>query len=276
MMLGFNWLMSCDMNPTKVKALPKEWFEINGFLKIGENGLVTIMSPNPEIGQNVKTSMPMIVAEELDVDWNDVLVEQAPLNTSIFKRQLAGGSQSIRQGWESLRMAGAAAKALLTQAAAETWGVPASEITAVKGQLLHKATGKKAGFGAMASKAAQLEVPEEITLKDPSDFTIIGTSRRNVDGSKIVTGKPLFGLDYKADNMLIAMLVHPPAFGMQLKSIDDSETKKMPGIKKVFKMKKHLDDYTLGGLDIDPFNEVAVVVGNSTWEVLQAKKSPQM
>ena len=272
MMLGFNWLMSCDMNPTKVKALPKEWFEINGFLKIGENGLVTIMSPNPEIGQNVKTSMPMIVAEELDVDWDDVLVEQAPLNTSIFKRQLAGGSQSIRQGWESLRMAGAAAKTLLIQAAAETWGVPASEITAVKGQLLHKATGKKAGFGAMASKAAQLEVPEEITLKDPSDFTIIGTSRRNVDGSKIVTGKPLFGLDYKADNMLIAMLVHPPAFGMQLKSIDDSETKKMPGIKKVFKMKKHLDDYTLGGLDIDAFNEVAVVVGNSTWEVLQAKK----
>ena len=196
MMLGFNWLMSCDMNPTKVKALPKEWFEINGFLKIGENGLVTIMSPNPEIGQNVKTSMPMIVAEELDVDWDDVLVEQAPLNTSIFKRQLAGGSQSIRQGWESLRMAGAAAKTLLIQAAAETWGVPASEITAVKGQILHKATGKKAGFGTMASKAAQLEVPEEITLKDPSDFTIIGTSRRNVDGSKIVTGKPLFGLDY--------------------------------------------------------------------------------
>ena len=80
-MLSFNWLASCDMSPSQVRALPKEWFKINGFLKIGENGLVTIMSPNPEIGQNIKTSMPMLVAEELDVDWNDVIAEQAPLNT---------------------------------------------------------------------------------------------------------------------------------------------------------------------------------------------------
>ena len=125
MVLGFNWLMSCDMTPSQVKALPKEWFKINGFLKIGDNGLVTIMSPNPEIGQNVKTSMPMLVAEELDTDWNDVIVEQAPLNTTLFKRQLAGGSQSIRQGWNSLRMAGATARAMLIEAAAKTWNVAA-------------------------------------------------------------------------------------------------------------------------------------------------------
>ena len=99
--------------------LPKEWFELNGYIKIGENGLVTIMSPNPEIGQNVKTSMPMIVAEELDVSWDDVIVEQAPLNTDIFKRQLAGGSQSIRQSWDALRIAGATAKQMLINAAAE-------------------------------------------------------------------------------------------------------------------------------------------------------------
>ena len=271
MMLGFNWLMSCDMTSTQVKALPKEWFEINGFLKIGENGLVTIMSPNPEIGQNVKTSMPMLVAEELDVDWNDVLVEQAPLNTNLYKRQLAGGSQSIRQGWESLRMAGATAKAMLIQAAAETWGVPTNEIQAEKGILTHSISGKKVGFGTMAAKAAQLEVPEEVTLKNTEDFSIIGTSRKNVDGSKIVTGKPLYGLDYKQDNMLIAMIVHPPAFGMRLKSMDEKEILSMPGIKNVFKMKTHLEDYALGAFDNDAFNEVAVVVGSSTWEVMQAK-----
>ena len=272
-MLGFNWLMSCDMTETKIKALPKEWFNLNGFIKIGENGLVTIMSPNPEIGQNIKTSMPMIVAEELDVNWNNVIVEQAPLNTDLFKRQIAGGSQSIRQGWESLRIAGATAKTMMIKAAAETWGVPTNEIKSIEGQIIHDKSGKKLGYGQIAAKAALIDIPEEVKLKDIKDFKIIGTSRKNVDGGKIVTGKPLFGLDYKEDNMLIAMLVHPPAFGMQLKSIDDSETKHMPGVKKVFKMKKHLDKYSLGGLDNDAFNEVAVVVGNSTWEVMQAKKT---
>ncbi len=273
MMIGFNWLMSCDMTESKIKNLPKEWFDLNGFIKIGENGLVTIMSPNPEIGQNIKTSMPMIVAEELDVNWDNVIVEQAPLNTNIFKRQVAGGSQSIRQGWESLRIAGATAKAMLINAAAETWGVPNNEIKSIEGQIVHNKSGKKLGYGQIAAKAALIDIPEEVKLKDVKDFKIIGTSRKNVDGSKIVTGKPLFGLDYKEDNMLIAMLVHPPAFGMQLKSIDKSKTKHMPGIKKVFKMKKHLDQYSLGGLDNDAFNEVAVIVGNSTWEVMQAKKT---
>ena len=272
-MLSFNWLTSCDMTPSQVKALPKEWFQINGFLKIGENGLVTIMSPNPEIGQNVKTSMPMLVAEELDVDWNDVIVEQAPLNTSLFKRQLAGGSQSIRQGWNSLRMAGATARAMLIEAAAQTWGVAATEITTLEGQLIHTASGNKSGFGPMASLAAQMDIPEEVALKNLSDFKIIGTSRKNVDGTKIVTGQPLYGLDYSTDAMLIAMIVHPPAFGMQLKSIDETQASTMPGIKKVFTMKTHLGDYGLGAFDNDAFNEVAVVVGNSTWEVMKAKEA---
>ena len=271
--LSFNWLTSCDMTPSQVKALPKEWFQINGFLKIGENGLVTIMSPNPEIGQNIKTSMPMLVAEELDVDWNDVIVEQAPLNTTLFKRQLAGGSQSIRQGWNSLRMAGATARAMLIQAAAQTWGVEPAEITTSKGQLIHAASGKKSGFGSMASLAAEIDIPKEVALKELSDFKIIGTSRKNVDGTKIVTGQPLYGLDYSTDAMLIAMIVHPPAFGMQLKSIDDSQAASMPGIKKVFTMKTHLGDYGLGAFDNDAFNEVAVVVGNTTWEVMKAKEA---
>ena len=272
LMLSFNWLASCDMTPKKVKALPKEWFTLNGYLKIGDNGMVTIMSPNPEIGQNVKTSMPMIVAEELDVNWDDVIVEQAPLNTTLFKRQLAGGSQSIRQGWQSLRMAGATARDMLLSAAAQTLGVSKNELSTNAGIILHESSGKTLTYGDVASLASTLEVPSEVLLKEVSEFKIIGTSRKNVDGLKIVTGQPLYGIDYKADNMLIAMIVHPPAFGMRLKSIDDIQSSQMPGIRKVFAMKTHLDDYDLGAFDNDAFNEVAVVVGNSTWEVMQAKK----
>jgi isoquinoline 1-oxidoreductase beta subunit len=271
-MLSFNWLASCDMTPNQVKALPKEWFKINGFLKIGENGLITIMSPNPEIGQNIKTSMPMIVAEELDANWDDVIVEQAPLNTSIFNRQIAGGSQSIRQGWNSLRMAGATAREMLVEAAAQNWGVNQNEIITSKGQLIHKATGNISGFGPMASLASEMKVPKEVSLKEISDFKIIGTSRKNVDGAKIITGQPLYGLDYSADKMLIAMIIHPPAFGMQFKSMDTSQIKSMPGIKDVFSIKTQLEDYTKQWCDTDSFNEIAVIVGETTWQVMQAKK----
>ena len=275
LVLGFSWLASCkpEVQQQQVAEMPKEWFDLNGYLKIGDNGMVTIMSPNPEIGQNVKTSMPMIVAEELDVDWKDVIVEQAPLNTEIFSRQLAGGSQSIRQGWESLRMAGATAKHMLVAAAAQEWQVPASEITVSNGEISHKGSGKKAHFGEMASAAAQLTVPEEVKLKEPKDFTIIGTSRKNVDGKKIVTGQPLYGLDVQKEGMLIAMIAHPPAFGMQLKSFDAEEAKSMPGIKDVFQMKTFEDDYNMSAFDNTAFKNLVVVVGETTWQVMQAKKA---
>ena len=272
MLLGFSWLASaCSTNTAKGLTLPEEWFKINSFLKIGENGLVTIMSPNPEIGQNIKTSMPMIVAEELDVDWKNVLVEQAPLNTDIFTRQLAGGSDSIRQSWPSLRMAGATARRMLQEAAAKKWNVPVEEITTEAGVLHHKSSGKKAGYGEVASAAAQLPVPEEVQLKEIKDFKIIGTSRKNVDGHKIVTGQPLFGLDYKKEGMLIAMIIHPPAFGMTLKSFDAGETKAMPGITDVFRIKIYEDDYQLQWSDTISSPELVVVVGKSTWEVMNAK-----
>lgn len=273
MMLAFSWLASCKPTPEQVLSMPDEWFELNGFLKIGNNGVVTIMSPNPEIGQNVKTSMPMIVAEELDIDWERVIVEQAPLNTDIFTRQLAGGSQSIRQGWQSLRMAGATARQMLKEAAAQAWQVPTEEITTEKGMLSHAASGKKAGYGEMASAAAELPVPEEVPLKEIKDFTIIGTSRKNVDGKKIVTGKPLYGLDYFKEGMLIAMIVHPPAFGLKLKSIDDSMVRTMPGIRDVFTIKTYNEGQAKSFADTSAFNELAVIVGNSTWEVMNAKKA---
>lgn len=276
MMLGFSWLSSCQSKPEDALTMPKEWFEINGFLKIGENGVVTIMSPNPEIGQNVKTSMPMLVAEELDVDWKNVIVEQAPLNTAVFTRQLAGGSQSIRQGWEGLRMAGASARTMLREAAAKAWQVPADEITTAAGILKHEKSGKTAGYGEMASAAAKIPVPEEVKLKEKSEFSIIGTSRKNVDGLKIVTGKPLFGLDYHREGMLIAMIAHPPAFGMQLKSYDDSAARNMPGVKDIFTIRTYNEGYAETWADTSAFQNLVVVVGNTTWEVMNAKKALRM
>lgn len=274
LVIGFNWLYSCKETPAVAAIqMPEEWYEINGFIKIGENGLVTIMSPNPEIGQNVKTSMPMIVAEELDVDWKDVLVEQAPLNTAIFTRQLAGGSQSIRQGWEALRMAGATAKQMLKQAAANTWQVPVSEIEASDGVLTHSPSGNTGGYGDFAAAAVDVEVPEEVELKAKTDFKIIGTSRKNVDAQKIITGKPLFGLDYKRDGMLIAMIAKPPAFGKQLGNLNDSKARSMPGIKDIFTIDVYEDGAVRAWCDVKAHNKMAVVVGETTWQVMQAKKA---
>lgn len=134
MVLGFNWLTGCKQPEEIIKTLelPSEWFDINSFLKIGNNGVVTIFSPNPEIGQNIKTSMPMIVAEELDVDWNNVIVEQAGLNTDTFQRQVAGGSNSIKSSWETLRKAGATARQMLVNAAAKNWNVDPNDCTTNK------------------------------------------------------------------------------------------------------------------------------------------------
>lgn len=273
LMIGFSWLASaCSTNTPKGLVIPDEWFEINAYLKIGENGVVTIMSPNPEIGQNVKTSMPMIVAEELDVDWKNVIVEQAPLNTSKYTRQVAGGSDSIRTTWSSLRMAGATARTMLREAAAKKWNVPVNEITTEAGILYHKSSGKETGYGDVASAAAQLTAPEEVELKNIEDFTIIGTSRKNVDGHKIVTGQPLFGLDYKKEGMLIAMIVHPPAFGMKMKSLDATDAKAMPGIKDVFIINSYPDDFEMQWSDTTAYRELVVVVGNTTWEVMTAKQ----
>ncbi|RIV32770.1 xanthine dehydrogenase family protein molybdopterin-binding subunit [Flagellimonas lutimaris] len=273
LVIGFSWLASCKMTPEQVNSLPDEWFDLNGFLKVGDNGMVTIMSPNPEIGQNVKTSMPMIVAEELDVAWKNVLVEQAPLNTDIFTRQLAGGSQSIRQGWESLRMAGATARHMLKEAAAQAWGVSADEITTKDGVLTHEGSGNSAGYGEMASAATAIEVPEEVQLKDNGDFSIIGTDKKNVDGKKIVTGKPLYGLDVYKEGMLTAMIVHPPAFGMKFKSMNAESVKSMPGIKDVFHFEAYPEDVEKQWSDGGAIPELVAIVGDSTWECMQAKKA---
>jgi isoquinoline 1-oxidoreductase subunit beta len=273
LVLSFSWLAGCKPTPEQALTLPKEWFELNSYIKIGENGVVTLYSANPEFGSNIKTSMPMILAEELDVDWKMVLVEQADFWPERFQRQFTGGSQGIRQGWTPLRTAGATAKQLLINAAAQTWKVPASEITAKAGQLEHKASGKKGGYGEFASLAATLPVPEEVTLKDSKDFTLIGTSKKNVDLEKIISGSPLFGMDYQVEGMKYAAIVHPPAFGMKLASFDLSSVTSLPGIQDAFAIQLFKEDYVQNFFDTTTFPELVAIVGNSTWEVLQAKKS---
>ncbi|MFT4568173.1 MAG: isoquinoline 1-oxidoreductase beta subunit [Saprospiraceae bacterium] len=278
MLLGFN-IVGCKSEPKLPDFIapnlgePAQWSNIGGFIKIGENGVVTIMSPNPEIGQNVKTSMPMIIAEELDADWDKVIVEQAGLDTEKYTRQVAGGSQSIRQGWEGLRKAGATARQMLLDAAAAKWNVPASELTTSKGIISHSGSGQTMSYGDISNAASALEVPEEVTLKDPKDFVIIGKDTRNVDGFKIAQGKPLFGIDVQKPGMKIAMIEHPPAFGMKLKSMDASVAKGMSGIQDVFTINTKPEGAAQQWSDVNAYPELVVVVGESTWQVMKAKKA---
>jgi isoquinoline 1-oxidoreductase subunit beta len=279
MMLGFSWLASACNTGAKVTApmlpdVPKNWIDFNAYIKISPEGLVTVMSPNPEIGQNVKTSMPMIVAEELDVAWEQIVIEQAALDTEKYKWQIAGGSRSISSSWQPMRQAGASARYMLRQAASEAWQVPLDEVTTNEGMLYHKKSGKSANYGSMATAASKLPVPEKVAFKAVKDFKIIGTSRKNIDNPKIVRGQPLYGIDFKRPGMLIAMLVQPPAFGLQLKSIENAATiKAMPGIKDVITIKTYPAEHPRSAFDINAFNDLAVVVGESTWQVMQAKKS---
>lgn len=274
-MLGISFLSNFKSFGNEVTAnLPLDFNELNGFVKITADNIVKIMSPNPEGGQGVKTSMPMIVAEELDVDFSKIVIEQADLDTKHFTRQFIGGSQSIHQGWMPLRKAGATARQMLREAAAKTWDVPVEEITTELGVLYHKNSGKSAKYGDMATAAAQIPVPKDVKLKNVKDFKIIGKSKRNVDLEKIVSGKPLFGIDTKVEGMLIAMIVHPPAMGLKFKTIENEAiVKKMKGIEDVFPVKIFNDDYEKTFFDTTQFNEVVAIVGNSTWEVMQAKKA---
>lgn len=273
MLIGFNWLTSCH-TPVFEEGIPipNEWFDINGYIKIGDTGLVTIFSPNPEIGQNVMTSMPMIVAEELDVKWDHVVVEQGMLNEDIFHNpQFAGGSLSIMLGWDALRMAGATGKRMLLEAAAKEWSLKVSDLTASEGVIKEINGERTIGYGEIASKAVDIEVPEEVALKEPKDFKLIGTYQKNVEGPKLVTGKPLFGLDFHRDGMLLAMIEHPPAFGMTVKDFNQAEIVDMDGVKNAFVIDTTYSDE--GRFDTNAFNQLVAIVGDTTWQLMKAKKA---
>jgi isoquinoline 1-oxidoreductase beta subunit len=277
LLIGFNLFTAC-----KPKAQPPvdlaslDYNDFNAFIKIADNGAVTIFSPNPEVGQGVKTSMPMIIAEELDVAWDKVLVEQGILDTKNYTRQVAGGSQSIRFGWEPLRQTGATARQMLVNAAAARWGVDPSECTTNEG-VVSNAAGDKLGYGELVAEAAAMEIPENVTLKDVKSFKIIGKDAKNVDIKKIVTGKPLYGLDYKVDGMVYASVLRPPAFGQVLESFDDTETRAIPGVIDVITIGEKARDllgsearnWTVQLSDSDK----VVVIANSTWEAIKGKRA---
>ncbi|GAA4811504.1 xanthine dehydrogenase family protein molybdopterin-binding subunit [Litoribaculum gwangyangense] len=274
MLIGFSWLTGCtsDKKLKEKIAIPNEWYDLNGYIKIGDTGLVTIYSPNPEIGQNVKTSMPMIVAEELDVDWDNVVVEQGSLDEDAFKNpQFAGGSLSIKLSWDALRMAGATGRRMLLEAAAKEWGISVSDLAVSKGIIKEKNGDRTISYGDIASKAVGIEIPEEVELKDVKDFEIIGTSKKNVDGKKIATGEPLFGLDFQREGMKLAMIQHPPAFGMQVKDFNVDEIKAMPGVSDAFIIDTTIGDSSWS--DEKGFNQLIAVVGDSTWQLMKAKKA---
>lgn len=254
--IGFNWF-SCDS--PKVEVLSTEEIlaqakSFNSYLSISPTGDVVIYSPNPELGQNIKTSFPMVVAEELEADWEKVRVVQANLDTEKFDRQLTGGSGAMPHSWERLRKAGATAKFVLVAAAAKTWNVPAEEITVEKGIIYHKGSGKSGHFGEFVTEASTMTAPEEVTLKDKKDFKIIGTPVKNVDAKDMYTGKPLYGIDFQREGMKHAMIQRAP-FGMKIKSVDDSAARSVSGV-----------------TDVVTFGTSVAVVGNTTWPLLKAKK----
>lgn len=253
LVLGFNWF-SAEAAPVMASNAAAGDIGFNSYLSIATDGTITIMSPNPELGQNIITSFPMVVAEELEADWKKVKVLQANLDNK-FDRQLTGGSGAVPHSWKLLRNAGATAKFMLIEAAAKKWSVPASECTASNGFVLHARTGKKLGYGELAEAASKVPVPTNVKLKDRKDFKLIGKSVRNVENKKIVTGKPLFGLDFYREGMLYAMIQRPAQFGMKLKSVDAAFAKSMPGI-----------------VDVVTFKNNVAVVGKSTWQVLKARK----
>ena len=235
-----------------------ENFAPNAFVSITPAGAITIIAPNSEMGQGIRTSLPMIVAEELDVPWEQVTVVQGDLNPA-YGRQMSVGSQSTPTNYAPLRRAGATARVMLVAAAAQTWGVAEAECTTDKGAVIHAGSKRRATYGELATKAAALTPPENAPLKDPKDFKLIGTRVPGVDNQKIVTGAPLFGIDVKLPGMLYATYTKCPTFGGKVVSANVDEIKKRPGVR---------DAFVLDG--IEGLTPGVAIVADSTWNAFSA------
>ena len=230
LMLG----LSCKDTP-KVATLAEvsKWYEFTPVLNIANNGLVTIFNTKPEIGQGVWQSIPALICEELEVPIESVIIKHTGGEKKFGDMQFAGGSFSVRSSYHELRKLGAAAKAMLITAAAAQWKVPETECYAENGQVIHKPSGKKLGYGELADAASKFSVPEKPVLKDPKDFKLLGKASPRPDIPLKVNGTAVYGIDATTEGMVYASVEHSPIIGAKLLSVDDTEAKKIKGVTQV-------------------------------------------
>src|SRR6202165_6408618 len=212
-------------------------FAPNAFVRIAPDDTVTVISNHSEMGQGIYTSLPMLLNEKLEADWPKIKVEAAPVdaayNHTLYGVQMTGGSSTTPSEWERFRKMGAMARVMLIDAAAQRWGLPASECHVEKGVVIHAASGKKATYGSLADGASALQPPANIPLKDPKQFTLIGKPTRRLDTPSKVTATAQFGQDVRLPGMLFAVVARPPVFGARVASVDAAEALRIPGVRAV-------------------------------------------
>jgi len=255
------------MRPSTAVALSaQDAAALTAFIRIHPDSTVTITAQNPEIGQGIKTMLPMLIAEELDVAWSNITIEQADLDTDNFSGQFAGGSFATPMHYTPMRQAGATGRALLVAAAAEQWGVPATACETDAGMVHHRASGREAAYGDLATAAASQPVPdpESLTLKDPADFRIIGTRVPGIDNLKIVTGQPLYGIDTALPDMLYAVYEKCPVFGGKFVSANLEEVAGQPGVQHVLPLQ--------GGDSLRGLLDGVAIVADNWWAAKSARE----